>query len=177
MHQAKANRAIFKSKANSIKLGERPTSYFLGLEKRQSKERTITSLKDENGCILINNADILGYEKRYFSNIYTEDSSILLPVEEIPLTREDVPQVTDDRQYIINLPFTHWDFHTALKNLNKNKSPGSDGITPEFYLQFWDQLHTLFYESIMFSLDQGCRSTEQHAGVVTLIPKKAQDRL
>lgn len=49
IHQEKANRTIFKARANWIKLGERPSSYFLGLEKRQSKEKTITSLKDENG--------------------------------------------------------------------------------------------------------------------------------
>lgn len=60
--------------------------------------------------------------------------------------------------------------------MNKNKSPGSDGITPEFYLFFWDQLHPLFYESITFSLEQGCLSEEQRTGIVTLIPKKNQDR-
>lgn len=177
INHEKANRAIFKSKANWIKLGERPTSYFLGLEKRQSKEKTITSMRDESGRILTNNMDILSYEKRYFSNIYEEDPSTLPPIQDIPLTMEDVPQVTEGHQQIMGLPFSHRDFHTALKNLNKNKSPGSDGITPEFYLQFWDQLHNLFYESIMFSLDQGHLTPEQRTGVVTLIPKKAQDCL
>lgn len=177
LHQEKANRAIFKAKSNRIKVGERPTSYFLGLEKRQAKEKTITSLIDEHGRILNNNAEILRYEKRYFENIYTEDPSTLQPVYNFPLTKEDGPQVTDSHRQIMNLPFSHHDFHTALKNLNKNKSPGSNGITPEFYLHFWDQLHNLFYESMMFSLDQGCLSAEQRAGIVTLIPKKTQDRL
>lgn len=177
IRQEKANRAIFRAKANWIQLGERPSSYFLGLEKRQSKEKTITSLKDENGRLLTSNQDILAYEKRYFSDIYNEDPSQLHPIQNLPLSKEDIPQVTDSHRQLINLPFTHRDFHTALKNLNKNKSPGSDGITPEFYLLFWDQLHNLFYDSIMFSLKEGRLSDDQRAGIVTLIPKKAQDRL
>lgn len=175
--QEKGNRAIFRARANWIRLGERPTSYFLGLEKRQSKEKTISSLIDEHGRTLTSNAEILAYEKRYFSNIYSEDTSQLRPVLELPLTKEDLPQVSDGHQQILNLPFTHRDFHTALKSLNKNKSPASDGITPEFYLCFWDQLHNIYYDSIMFSLERGTLSSEQRAGIVTLIPKKNQDRL
>lgn len=177
IRQEKGNRSIFKAKANWIQLGERPSSYFLGLEKSQSKGRPIISLMDENGRLLANKADILAYEKRYFSNIYTEDPLQLQPMEDLPIMIEDLPQVTEDHRRIINLPFSHQDFHIALKNLNKNKSPGSDGITPEFYLHFWDQLHNLFYESIMLSLEQGFLTDEQKTGVVTLIPKKGQDRL
>lgn len=122
------------SKQKPIKLGERPTSYFLGLGKRLSKEKTITSLNNENGRTINNYADILSYEKRYFANIYTEDPSTLLRVQELPLTKKDVPQVTDGHRQIMNLPLSHRDFHMALKNLNKNNRPGSDRITPEFYL-------------------------------------------
>lgn len=76
-----------------------------------------------------------------------------------------------------DLPFTPRDFLTALKQLNKNKSPGSDGITPEFYLTFWNDLQTIFFESIMFSLDHGSLTEEQKVGIITLIPKQSQDRL
>lgn len=177
IRQEKANRAIFKTRSNWIRLGERPSSYFLGLEKRQLKEKTMTSIKDERGRTLTSNADILAFEKRYFSNIYNEEPEQLQPIETLPITKEELPQVSEGHRQIINLPFSHRDFLTALEHLNKNKSPGSDGLTPEFYILFWDQLHQLFYDSIMFSLDQGRLSEEQHAGIITLIPKKAQDRL
>lgn len=74
-------------------------------------------------------------------------------------------------------PHSHREFQDALKQLNKNKGPGSDGITPEFYTTFWDILHIPFYESIMFFIDQGLLSQEQRMDIVTLIPKKSQDRL
>lgn len=66
----KANKALFKSRANWLQLGERPTAYFLGLEKRMHKDKTITSIKDEKNHTLYDNAEILAYEKRFFANIH-----------------------------------------------------------------------------------------------------------
>lgn len=177
IRQHLANKAIFKAKAQWTQLGEKPSAYFLGLQKRQSKDKSITMLKDETGQLLTDPKDILAYEKRYFEDIYSEDITKLDPIQDFPLTREDLPQVTDSHRMVNNLPFTPRDFFTALKQLNKGKSPGSDGITPEFYLAFWDLMENPFYESIMFSLEQGSLSQEQRTGIITLIPKKSQDRL
>lgn len=64
----------------------------------------------------------------------------------------------------------------ALNELNKNKSPGSDGLTPEFLLKFWDILEDSYFNSIMYSLEHNRLSEEQRAGIITLVPKKAKDR-
>lgn len=137
-------------------------------------------LKDDTGSVLTDPSEILDFEKKYFEEIYMENPSTLRPIEEMEdLLHVDteIPQVTDSHRNIINLPFTPRELHSALKELNHNKSPGSDGITPEFYLAFWDLLHETFYDSIMFSLAQGSLSQEQRTGIITLIPKKCQDRL
>lgn len=175
--QEKANKTIFRAKAHWTQLGEKPSSYFLGLEKRLSKDRCITSLKKDDGQVISNPADILAYERDYFSHIYKEDTSQLQSLDEFPIVQEDLPQVSESHRTLFNMPFTPRDFHLALKELNNNKSPGSDGLTPEFYRAFWDLLHLQFYDSIMFSLDKGVLSQEQRTGIVTLIPKKGQDRL
>ena len=36
----------------------------------------------------------------------------------------------------------------ALKNMPKNKSPGNDGLTKEFYETFWDELKIPFIASL-----------------------------
>lgn len=175
--QEKANKTIFKAKAHWTQLGEKPSSYFLGLEKRVSKNKCITSMKNGEGHILTNPSDILAYERQYFSEIYEEEPSLLQPIHEFPISQEDIPQVSEAHRYMNNTPFTHRDFHQALKELNTNKSPGTDGLTPKFYLAFWDLLQFQFYDSIIFSMEQGSLSQEQRAGIITLIPKKDQDRL
>lgn len=116
------------------------------------------------------------YEQRYFEKIYKEEPSSPSSLEDFPLQKEDLPQVSDSHRYIANLPFSPRDFHTALKQLNKNKSPGSDGLTPEFYLAFWDVLADPYYQCFLFSLQDGKLSQEQRVGIISLVPKRSGDR-
>lgn len=68
--QHQANAAIFRTRANWALAGEKPTAYFLGLEKRKSKAKTISTLKDNHGRHLTNYKDILDYGKNFFKSIY-----------------------------------------------------------------------------------------------------------
>lgn len=86
--EIKQSKAIFKAKAKWIQLGERPSSYFLGPEKRQAKDKCITSLQDEEGRILTQPTDILDYERRYFDDIYNEDPTRLDPIQDVPLLKK-----------------------------------------------------------------------------------------
>lgn len=174
--QTKASAAAFRAKAKWALHGEKPSAYFLGLEKRQSRNNAVTSLLDSQGHTITDNKDILEMERVYFENIYTETPSDLDPIDLIPLSETDVPTISDLNKRRINRPFTIQEFHEALKELNKNKTPGTDGITPEFYLTFWELLKDDFMRSMEFSLDQGTLSDQQRTGVITLIPKKDLDR-
>lgn len=172
----KANKTIFRAKANWAQSGEKPTAYFLGLEKRKSKENTITAVKDEQDRLLTNNTEILDYERRYFQSVYTDDPSQLDPLEDLPISSLDTPKVSDSHRLLANRPFTKEEFTVALKDLNKNKSPGSDGLSPEFLLAFWDVLEDPYFDSIMYSIDINKLSEEQRSGIITLVPKKAKER-
>lgn len=163
IQQTKASAAMFRAKTRWALLGEKPTAYFLGLEKRNMKNNTITSLLDSVGHTVTDNKTILQMEKEYFENIYSEDPAKLDPLDLLPLELDRIH---------ISRPFTIQEFHEALKDLNKNKAPGTDGITPEFYLAFWDQLKDKFMESIDYSLETGTLTEEQRSGVITLVPKK-----
>lgn len=98
-------------------------------------------------------------------------------MESFPITKDEIPTITNGHQRMLDLPFTSREFHLALKDLGNNKSPGSDGITKEFYLKFWDLLSEPFFNSISHSIKTGTLSPEQRSGIITLIPKKGGDRL
>lgn len=164
-----ANQTIFRAKARWTMEGEKPSAYFLGLEKRRA-------LKDETGRVLTSKKDILERQRQYFADIYTEDPQSLDPIEDLPLSTEDVPTVSDLDKLLMDRPFSPEEFYNSLKSLNKGKSPGSDGLTPEFYLQFWDALRDPFMDSILFSLENGTLTEGQRTGLIKLIPKKDLDR-
>lgn len=174
--ESKANAAIFRSKTRWSMLGEKPSAYFLGLERRMEKGKTMMTLRDERGRLVSDNKEILSLQKRHFDKIYTEDPNSLDPVNLLPLGQEDIPQVPDIKKVSINRPFTLEELHSALKELNKGKAPGSDGLTPEFYLQFWELIKDSFFSCLEFSLEEGILTEGQRLGVITLLPKKDLDK-
>ena len=45
---------------------------------------------------------------------------------------------TEQQQASCENYISELELHKSLKSFRKNKSPGLDGITAEFYLYFWD---------------------------------------
>jgi len=63
----------------------------------------------------------------------------------------------------------------ALKEMCNNKSPGSDGLTVEFYKLFWKDVKTYFTDSLNYSFQTGNFTTLQRQGIISLIPKPNKD--
>ena len=60
----------------------------------------------------------------------------------------------------------------ALSMMQNNKSPGSDGLTTEFYRAFWDIISTYVVNSFNYAFNTGNLSISQLQGIISLIPKK-----
>ena len=57
------------------------------------------------------------------------------------------------------------------KNMQNNKSPGSDGLTKEFYYAFWDIIGDYVVNSFNYAFKTGHLSISQRHGIISLIPK------
>ena len=57
-----------------------------------------------------------------------------------------------------------------------NKSPGNDGLTKEFYETFWEEIKTLFCNSIKKSYQNGELSISQRQALIKLIEKKNKNK-
>ena len=63
---------------------------------------------------------------------------------------------------------------SALKQFSKNKTPGSDGLTAEFYLCFWDYVAIPLKDCLNDAYQCGEVSMSQRRGVISLLPKKTK---
>ena len=63
----------------------------------------------------------------------------------------------------------------ALKQTNNGKSPGSDGLTTEFFKIFWNTIKSFYINSINYSYANGTLTDMQKQGVISLLPKKDKD--
>ena len=60
----------------------------------------------------------------------------------------------------------------ALKNMDPEKTPGTDGFPAEFYKVFWSDISTPLLSSLNFAFDNGGMSITQTRSIIKLIPKK-----
>ena len=64
-----------------------------------------------------------------------------------------------------------------LKTFQPNKTPGTDGLTAEFYLRFWTNISGPLIDCLNHSALLGELSISQRQGITSLIPKKNKDPL
>jgi hypothetical protein len=63
----------------------------------------------------------------------------------------------------------------AIQALPNNKSPGSDGLTANFYKMFWVKIKKRFMLCIRDIEKYGEMSIEQKRGIISLLPKDGKD--
>ena len=64
----------------------------------------------------------------------------------------------------------------SLKSFCKGKTPGTDGLTAEFYLSFWELLGQELVESFNYAFEKREMLISPKRGIITLIPKKGKNR-
>ena len=87
------------------------------------------------------------------------------------------PKLSEEQKRLCEADLTTNELFKCLKTFRKNKSPGLDGITAEFFLAFWDQLKEKLFAVYEDSFSKGNLPESLMTGVVTLLEKKGKDRL
>ena len=123
---------------NTIKdESEKASKYFLNLEKQQINNGKIDKLLTNDGNYADQPDTMLNCANICYSNLYKEEEISDFHLQHI-ISKIKTKLIPDDIHSNLDCEITVNEVRTAIFQMNKNKSPGQDGLTVEFYQTFWD---------------------------------------
>lgn len=140
------------------------------MEKQKAEQKAIRVIITANGSALIDKGDIEAhirnfYEDTIFGPKVTHTHTQIRMIENIQTSIKPIQQT------ILNHPITRDEIDAEMKRLPKDKSPGADGFTFEFYTAHKDTLIDYLYDLFTLCYDQREITTEMGSCIVTLLPK------
>ena len=167
----KLNGLIIRSKAQIVEQDEKNSKYFASLEKKRAESKIVSRL-NVNGGIITEPKEVLIEQKQYYENLYKEKEQTN---PSFNFFDEHVPKLNANEKVKCDGLISEDECEKALKEMKNQKSPGSDGLTTEFYKIFWLDIKTYFVNAIYYSNQVGHLSELQKQSIISLLPKSGKD--
>ena len=166
--------AALRSKVQWLEEGEKSSKFFLNLEKSRQEKKVMKSLFREDGALMHDQKDISEEQIRFYGHLYKagnpDNSAQSMLIGNI--TRG----LSDFHRQACDADITLQELQAALFAMGSHKSPGLDGLTPEFYKAFWAELGDIIVMLAQNSIDNDKLPQSMRTGLITLIPKKGDLR-
>jgi hypothetical protein len=159
-----------KSRAIWLEKGDENTKFFQAYAKGRKAENTIWSLKDQEGrpCTTFEGLANLG--KNHFQTLFKADRNI--NIAEIIKVALYLPSfVNEQGNQDLFVEVTEDELKETLQSFQKDKSPGPDGWTIEFFRGFYDLIGIDLLKVIEESRTNGRIHGPFNSTFIALIPK------
>ena len=140
-------------------------------------KKDITKLKTPESITAEDPKVILTVMENLYNQLYTSQNQ---PSAERFSNFSDygsLRKLDNEKQNLCEGPMTTEECLAALKTFQHNKTPGTDGITAEFYLCFCNDICGPLIGCLNHGALLGELSISQRQGIISLIPKKKKDPL
>ena len=145
----------------------------MNLEKKRGNQNQIRKLIIEEKEIA-GDVDII--KKSFYETLFKSQSFKNVSEIEKFLCGITTPSLNNDQINLCEKDLSETDLYNAMKNMQNNKSPGNDGLTKEFYENFWVEIKELLIASATEAKHRGDLSILQRQAIIKLIEKKDRDK-
>ena len=163
---------LLRAKCLWYEKGEKNNKYFLNLISRNKQRTVMNKLINDNGETIYNQTEILNCQAEYYKNLYSEKQQKNRKDIKEYVKNVNVKCLSIDEKLKCESTLTEAECQCVLNSFKKSKTPGTDGLTVEFYKKFWNLLKSPLVNSLNRSYIEGQLSYSQRQAVITLIDKK-----
>lgn len=149
--------------------GDEITSHYLLREENIQKKKAITEIEMENQTKTSDPKEIVETFERYYTRLFKNDSPIDPEVQDIYI--EECKVLQEEKKIEMDKELSQTEISNAIKSLNKEKSPGPDGLSNEFYIHFNSELTPLLFKLYHSQFQNNSVHSEFLESYITLIPK------
>ena len=134
-------------------------------------------MKTPEGITVEDPKVVLTVMKNFYNQLYTSQNQPSAERFSNFSDYESLPKLDNEKQNLCEGVITAEECLAALKTFQHNKTPGTDGLTAEFYLCFWNDISGPLIGCLNHGALLGELSISQRQGIISLIPKKKKDPL
>ena len=109
-------------------------------------QNCINSLKTSEGTYVDKDNEILSTAKDFYTKLYMNRSPSNLIIDAFFDSTVPEKQLNEELMEKCEGEFTISECQSAINKMKKNKSPGLDGISAEFYHKFWPLIGNLMLD-------------------------------
>jgi len=144
------------------------------LIKKKRKKNQMNKIRNEKGEVKKDSAEIQRIIRGYYEQLYGNKMDNLEEMDRF-LLNFNLPRLNQEEREIMNNPIRSTEIEAVIKNLPKNKSPGPDCFTGEFYQTFREELMPILLKLFQKILEEGTLPNSLCEATITLIPKPDKD--
>jgi hypothetical protein len=157
------------SKTKWIEQGEKSTKYFFSKYKFRKSRSALNEIKNPLDSEQ-SKENTFSYIREEYSKIYKYERIDLEAAKEIT---KEAPQITETQNSLMSQEISLEEIEKTIRSLPNNKSPGSDGLTYEFYKLTEEVISPLLYKLFNQVLISGILPKSWCKNLIILIPKKS----
>lgn len=151
-------------------------SHLLAMKLRTDEHfADIFCIKDKDGIIQSDPKTVNASFASFYQELYESENNFDKNDCNNFLNSIELSSLSSDDSAELDGPVTLQECEAAVKDMRKGKSPGPDGIPPEFYVTFWPLIGPLLVDMIQYSIKEGSFLRDVNSALISLLLKKGKD--
>lgn len=135
--------------------GNRPSHLLANKLRNSDHLANIATIMSEIDELLTDPKSINLRFTNFYNKLYTSEGEPSSVEVDKFLKGLKLPVLSATKSSSLDVPISLQELKASLETMNKGRSPGWDGIPPEFYLKFWIHLGPLLLEMINTAISKG----------------------